>query len=154
MKTLERPTGTLKSKMGTLDYMFTSGTHVAVYTPKIGNDIQYHEIKGKKFQATIHLFLVDGEWRENPEGGDQIYISTKSFSEKLTDTQKGAVREEMIAAWKLNIKNFPFLESKAIAFERYSKKATCMGEVKRIQENIAILQTQLSDMLQQLSDLI
>jgi len=131
---MSKTEGTLETKIGTLRYAVTDGSHVFIGTSSGGHHEQGDRIvrlRGVEYYFSLHLFLQeDGSW--DLQKGDRIYLSRVNFTEP-SEPAKRDVTAIARAAWNEYIKGKDEIiteAAKGAARERIEKFREELAELK------------------------
>lgn len=134
---MSKTEGTLETKIGTLRYAVTDGTHVFIGTSSGG----YREegdrtvwLRGVEYYFSLHLFLQeDGSW--DLQKGDRIYLNRVDFKD-ASQPAKRDVTAIVKAAWA------EFIEGKDEIVTEAARNAA-RDRIERFREELAELQAKV-----------
>jgi hypothetical protein len=131
--------GKLQTKIGEIEFTRTEANHVYIGT-KSG---EYVEVRGVKYYASSHLYLIDGEWkRKEPEYRDPYVsrsIHDSNYNKGVSSSARKVIFEHFLAAWLEWVAAHP---ESADAAERNHLDA----ELKRLDEKISEARKQLGEL--------
>ena len=142
---MEKPEGTLVTKIGTLRYAVTDGSHVFIGTSSGGYQEQGDRtvsLRGVDYYLTLHLFLQqDGSW--DLKFGDRIYLNRVDWKEP-SQAAKRDVTAIIKAAWNEFITGKDEIVAEAAKAAARDRIEEFRQELADLQANVEAKKTELA----------